>query len=121
MGEYIQVTTTIDSREGAQRIAERLLEEKLAACVQISGPITSSYWWKGERESAREWSCTAKSTAARYPQIERAIREVHGYEEPEILATAVVFGSDGYLRWIRDTVQGGNGESQGVPREEPGS
>jgi periplasmic divalent cation tolerance protein len=100
MSNFIQVNTTIDTQEGAKKIADTLIERRLAACVQISGPITSTYWWQGQIEVAQEWLCTAKTRQDLYAAVEQAIREVHAYEEPEILVTPVLTGSQGYLNWI---------------------
>ncbi len=96
----IEVRTTIDSAEAAQTIAETLVSRRLAACVQISGPLTSTYWWQDKIERAQEWLCTAKTRRDRYAALEQAIREVHTYDEPEIIATAIVEGSQGYLDWV---------------------
>ncbi len=98
--EYLQVTTTAGSENEAERISAALVERRLAACVQVAGPITSRYRWQGEIETAREWLCVAKTTAERYPKLEAAIRELHSYDEPEIVATPIVAGSAGYLEWI---------------------
>ncbi|MDZ7619125.1 MAG: divalent-cation tolerance protein CutA, partial [Patescibacteria group bacterium] len=100
MSGYIQVVTTTDKRDDALAIAQQLVQQRLAACVQILGPITSVYRWKGEVESADEWQCWAKSRQDRYAQIEQAIRKVHPYEEPEILAMAITDASAGYLAWL---------------------
>lgn len=100
MAEYLEVTTTAGSEQEAERIAAALVERRLAACVQTIGPIASRYRWQGEVETAHEWMCVAKTTAARYPELESAIRELHSYEEPEIVATPIVAGSAGYLAWI---------------------
>jgi periplasmic divalent cation tolerance protein len=100
MAEYLQVLTTTGSEEEAERISAALVERRLAACVQTIGPISSRFRWQGEIEEAREWICLAKTEASRYPQVEAAIRELHSYEEPEIVATAIVAGSDGYLEWL---------------------
>jgi len=100
MAEYLQVTTAADSEEEAERISAALVERRLAACVQVAGPVSSRYRWRGELESAREWICVAKTSAERYPEIEAAIRELHSYEEPEIVATPIVAGSPGYLEWV---------------------
>jgi periplasmic divalent cation tolerance protein len=100
MADYIQVLTTTGSEAEAERIASLLVERRLAACVQIFGPIASRYRWKGEIEEAREWQCVAKTEASRYPELEAAIREAHSYQEPEIVATPIVAGSAGYLGWI---------------------
>jgi len=104
MLEAIQVTTTTEKREDAERIASWLVEQHLAACVQVSGPITSYYRWKGELETTDEWRCTIKTTAQAYEQVEQAVRELHPYDEPEILATPITAGSKGYLRWLTDEV-----------------
>jgi periplasmic divalent cation tolerance protein len=104
VAEYLQVLTTIDSEEAAERIASALVERRLAACVQVLGPIASTYRWQGEVESAREWMCVAKTAAARYPDVEAAIRELHPYDEPEIVATPIVAGSQGYLDWISESL-----------------
>ena len=102
MSPFIQVSTTIDTQEGAQKIANTLVEKRLAACVQISGPITSTYWWQGQIETAQEWVCTAKTQQNLYGAVEQAIRAVHAYETPEIIATPIVGGSQSYLDWMRN-------------------
>jgi len=101
MGEYIQVLTSIESREGAEKIAKALVERRLAACVQIVGPIASIYRWQGKIERAQEWLCLIKSRAGLYKEIEAAIFEAHSYEVPEILAMPVLAGSEKYLAWLR--------------------
>jgi periplasmic divalent cation tolerance protein len=106
MPDYIQVVTTTASRDEAERIARSLVEERLAACVQIVGPITSTYRWQGKIETSEEWQCWAKSRGELYAQIEQAIRRLHPYEVPEILAVPVVAGSDSYLKWLREETGG---------------
>ena len=101
MTDVLEVHTTTDSVESAQKIAMVIVSKRLAACVQVSGPITSTYWWQGKIEQAQEWVCTAKTRKDLYPALELAIREMHTYDEPEILATSVVAGSAGYLDWIK--------------------
>ena len=102
MTDYVQVLTTAGSEEEAQRLSSALVERRLAACVQVVGPVSSRYRWQGEIEEATEWQCVAKTEARLYPRVEAAIREVHSYDEPEILATPVVAGSAGYLKWVTD-------------------
>ncbi|HEX5713526.1 MAG TPA: divalent-cation tolerance protein CutA [Solirubrobacterales bacterium] len=102
--EHIQVLTTAGSEQEAQRIADVLVERRLAACVQIVGPVASTYRWQGEVERAREWQCLVKTAGPLYPEVEAAIRELHSYDEPEIIATPIVAGSPGYLAWISDNV-----------------
>jgi periplasmic divalent cation tolerance protein len=104
VAEYLQVVTTIDSEEAAERLSAALVERRLAACVQVLGPISSRYRWRGEVESSREWMCVAKTVAARYDELEATIRELHPYDEPEIVATPIVAGSAGYLDWISHSV-----------------
>lgn len=104
MVEYIQVLTTVGSKEEAARIGGALLEQRLAACVQTIGPITSRYHWQGKLAEASEWQCLVKTEAGLYPQVEAAIRAAHSYEQPEILAIPVLAGSSGYLGWISANV-----------------
>lgn len=100
MTKYIQVITAVDSRKNAAQIARKLVEKRLAACVQIVGPIQSTYRWKGRIEHAAEWLCLIKTRRDRYPKVERALRAVHPYEVPEILAVPVSMGGRSYLRWL---------------------
>jgi periplasmic divalent cation tolerance protein len=100
MVDYVQVTTTAGSEEEAERISAALIERRLAACVQVIGPISSRYRWQGKIEHEREWICLAKTEASRYDEVETAIRELHSYDEPEIVATPIVAGSKGYLEWL---------------------
>jgi periplasmic divalent cation tolerance protein len=102
--EYLQVLTTAGSEQEAKAIAAALVERRLAACVQISGPITSIYRWQGAIENASEWQCLAKTAAARWDAVEATIRELHSYDEPEIIATPIAGASAGYLRWIDDSL-----------------
>jgi len=100
MPEFIEVLTTTATREDAERIARTLVEERLAACVQVTGPIASTYRWQGRIETAQEWQCRAKSRRDLYDRIEAAIRRLHPYDVPEILATPVLAGGADYLAWI---------------------
>ncbi len=104
MTDYLQVLTTTGSEEEAERISAALIERRLAACVQVIGPISSRYRWQGKVEREREWLCLAKTEVARYDELEAAIGELHSYDEPEIVAMPVVAGSPGYLAWISSNV-----------------
>jgi periplasmic divalent cation tolerance protein len=106
MTDYIQVVTTIDSEQKAAEIARVLVEKRLAACVQVLGPITSTYCWRGTVETSREWQCWAKSRRDLYDRVEEAIRRIHSYEEPEILAVPIETGSRSYLAWLEEQVRG---------------
>jgi periplasmic divalent cation tolerance protein len=100
MTDTIQVITTTETKADAQAIARTVVEKRLAGCVQIIGPITSTYRWQGEIETAEEWMCVIKSRRDLYKALEEAIREVHPYDVPEILAVPVVAGSKSYLDWL---------------------
>ena len=102
METYIQVITTTATREDAEKIALALLEKRLAACVQIVGPVASAYRWKGNVEMAEEWQCLIKSREDLFGKLEEAVKAVHPYETPEIIATAILAGSDDYLKWLHD-------------------
>lgn len=100
MSDYIQVVTTTDKEADAQRIARSLVETRLAACVQVFGPVLSTYRWQGAIETNREWQCWAKTRRDLFERIEQAIRQIHPYEVPEILAVPILAGSESYLAWL---------------------
>lgn len=100
MSEFCQIVTTTDTREIAQAIARALVECRLAACAQISGPIESVYRWQGAIETAQEWRLTIKTRAALYPEVESAIRALHPYQTPQIIAIPIATGSADYLAWL---------------------
>lgn len=97
---HIVVLTTFDKREDADRVARILVERRLAACVQMVAPITSVYRWKGAVETAAETLCLIKTRRDLFPQIERAIAELHPYEVPELVALPIEMGAATYLKWI---------------------
>lgn len=99
--EYIQVLITIDERSKAREIAEELVEEQLAGCVQIVGPIESTYRWEGSVERSEEYKCIAKSEKKLYAELEKTVKKIHPYENPEIIAVPVVEGSEQYLSWLK--------------------
>jgi periplasmic divalent cation tolerance protein len=103
--EYIQVSTTVAKRSDAERIAKVLLDKKLLACTQIIGPVTSVYRWKGKIEKSKEWLCLAKSKKSRYKEIEEAIKRIHPYELPEIIAVPIIEGSKEYIGWMQKQVR----------------
>jgi periplasmic divalent cation tolerance protein len=95
-----QVITTVGSSEDAQRIAEALVERRLAGCVQVIGPIASTYRWEGAIETDEEWLCVIKTSVDLYPTVERELEALHPYDVPEILALPVIQGSPAYLDWL---------------------
>ena len=105
MSGILIVHTTCPDAASAARIAAHLIESRLAACVQQSGSVTSVYRWQGALESATEVALAIKTTRERYPALEAAIRALHPYEVPEILATEASLGFGPYLRWVADETQ----------------
>ena len=100
--EAIQVITTTADRNEADAIAEAILKQRLAACVQIGGPIDSSYWWNSRIETSREFVLTIKTRRDLFQRLEAAILALHSYEQPEILAIAAVEVTPGYLKWLEE-------------------
>ncbi|HEX3727810.1 MAG TPA: divalent-cation tolerance protein CutA [Pirellulales bacterium] len=100
MTDILQVVTTTASKEEAERIARAVVNRRLAACVQISGPISSVYHWQGNVETSQEWQCTFKTRKPHYRELETAIRQLHSYDVPEILAVEVCDGSQDYFDWL---------------------
>ena len=106
MADHIQVVTTTERKEDAERIARALVEARLAACVQVLGPTTSTYRWKGAIETAQEWQCVAKSRADLFAQLDETICGIHPYEVPEILAVPITAGTHAYLEWLDGELKG---------------
>lgn len=94
------VLTTASSLDEARRLAHALVERRLAACVNIVPNLTSIYRWQGAVEEAAEALLVIKTTADRLSRLETAVRELHSYEIPELLALAVEAGSQAYLGWL---------------------
>ena len=98
------VLTTCGSAEEARRIAQELIERRLAACVNIVPQIESVYRWQGEVESATEWLLIIKTTAEAFDKLRDAIEKLHAYEVPECIELAIEDGSGTYLDWIGSSV-----------------
>jgi periplasmic divalent cation tolerance protein len=99
------ILSTAGSKEEAQRLAAALVERRLAACVNVVGPVASIYRWQGEVERADEFLLFIKSTAGQFPAIAAAITELHSYQLPECIELTVSAGSDAYLEWIAASVK----------------
>jgi len=97
---YHLIYCTCPDLETAQRIAQHLIRQKLAACVNIIPGVHSVYEWQGEIETAQEHLLLIKSPQTRYVDIETAIKTLHPYQLPEIIAVAIERGSSEYLKWI---------------------
>ena len=105
MEKHVQATTTTPSRDVARRIARVLVDRRLAACVQIVGPIESIYRWQGKVETAREWLCLIKTTRARFRAVAATVEALHPYDTPEIVALPIAAGSRRYLEWLAASVR----------------
>jgi len=106
MKKYVQVITATEARENAEKIARELVQNHLAACVQIIGPFKSVYRWKDEIEEATEWLCIAKTRRDLYKKVEASILRNHTYEIPEILVIPVAEGSEDYISWLDNQLGG---------------
>lgn len=98
----VLVFTNAPDREVAARIAEALVDKRLAACVNVLAGCTSVYRWQGDIERAEEIPLLIKTRAARYPEVEATIRHLHPYELPEVIAVPVSQGLPEYLQWVAE-------------------
>lgn len=105
MTDKIVVFNTCASAEEAERIARRLVDERLAACVNVVAPIRSFYRWKGAVEDASEWLLIIKTSRALFGSLRAALEPLHSYELPEVIAIPVVEGAPDYLAWIDRELQ----------------
>lgn len=105
MPDVLLVLTNCPDTATAQRIAQVLVQNGLAACVNQLSPVASTFRWRGAVETASEILLLIKCTRDRYTEVEEAIRQVHPYDLPEIIALPVVAGFAPYLRWVHDETQ----------------
>ena len=99
--ETILVISNLPDQASAQKLAAILIEQRLAACVNVQSPCTSVYRWQGNVETATEVPVFIKTTREHYPALEQAIKANHPYELPEIIAVPLVAGLPAYLEWVR--------------------
>ena len=97
---HVVVLVTCPTRQAGVRIAERLVQQQVAACVNLIPGLTSIFTWQGKRERVREVLLVIKTTARRFRALERAVRAAHPYTFPEIIALPILAGHRPYLRWI---------------------
>ena|SRR5579863_10058340 len=106
MTDKIVVLVTCASLAQARRIARVLVESRLAACASVfEAPVRSVYRWKGSVESAREFLLVLKTSRKRFAAVERAVRRLHTYDVPEIIALPIAAGDRDYLAWISDSIR----------------
>ncbi len=96
----VAVLMTAGSQREAERIATTLVDERLAACVNLVAPVVSIYRWRGAVERAREVLLIAKTRRALVPRLTARVRTLHSYDEPEVIALPIEGGSSGYLDWV---------------------
>lgn len=99
------VLVTAPDIEVAQRLARRLLEQKVAACANIVPGMTSLFWWQGKIDEQAETLLIIKTTAAKLLMLIDAVQKEHPYDVPEIIALPVVGGAENYLTWLRDSIK----------------
>ncbi len=104
MTQVLLVFTNLPDAESAASLARKLIEQRLAACVNRLAPCTSTYRWEGAVETAAEVPLLIKTTHAAYPRLEQAIRAAHPYEVPEIVAIPVTAGLPAYLAWVEQEI-----------------
>jgi periplasmic divalent cation tolerance protein len=111
MPDTVLVLTTVSDDERADSIARALVDERLAACVNLHGSMTSFYRWKGIVERDAERQLVIKTTRERLPALEARLKALHSYELPEFLVVAVDAGSAAYLGWVREATTPASAET----------
>ncbi len=108
MGEpmsYVVVIITTPNKEEAVKIVRSLLKEKLIACANILGPISSLFWWQGKIDDENEFLVFMKSRKSLFERLSERVMEIHSYDVPEIIALPIIEGSPPYLDWLRASLQ----------------
>ncbi|MFM9059428.1 MAG: divalent-cation tolerance protein CutA [Planctomycetaceae bacterium] len=101
--DIVEIRTTFGDRAAAEACAARLVRERLAACVQIDGPVAATYAWRGAVETSTEWRCTVKTTPRRAAACRAALTAGHPYDLPEIVESPAT-ASPAYAAWVRESV-----------------
>lgn len=101
----IMVFVTASSREEAEKIAEKLLEEKLIACANIIGPVFSTFWWQGKIDQCEEYLIIMKTRKYFFNKISERVKSLHSYSLPEIIAVSIVEGYEAYLDWLSKSLK----------------
>ena len=104
MSEYVAIFMTAGSEEEAQKVARTLVEKRLVACCQLLPGMRSFYWWKGEICADDEVLLIAKTRRNLFDAVVEAVRSIHSYEVPEIVAMPIADGFDAYVRWLDENV-----------------
>jgi len=102
---YIAVFVMTANREEAEKVARRLLDEKLIACANIVGPVSSFFWWAGKVERTEEYLLLAKTRSDLFENLSDEVKALHSYEVPEIIALPIVNGSKAYMEWLESCLK----------------
>jgi len=102
---YVMVVVTTANREEAMKIANNLLQERLIACANIVGPVSSLFWWKEKIEEAEEFLVFMKTRGEHFEELSERVRALHSYEVPEVLALPIIKGLASYLEWLGASLQ----------------
>jgi periplasmic divalent cation tolerance protein len=105
MNKYTVILVTVPDLETGRTIAQRLLENRLCACVTLSAPCRSLYWWEEKITEEKEHILFIKTKTDIYPDLAKKIRDLHPYDVPEIIALPLLRGDPDYLKWIDDVTQ----------------
>jgi len=100
------LVTTCGTQEDANRLARMLVEKRIAACAQVSGPITSFYWWENRIEEDQEWQVKFKIPAANYELAKDTLRKNHPYELPQIVAFDIKKALPEFVQWVAENTEG---------------
>ncbi len=102
---YVFVVITTPDKEEAVKIVRSLLKERLIACANILGPVSSLFWWQGKIEEENEFLVFMKSRKSLFERISKRVTELHSYDVPEIILLPIIEGSPPYLEWLRGSLQ----------------
>ena len=106
MSSYIVVFMTASDKKEASKIVRRLLNERLIACANIVGPVSSLFWWEGKIDEASEFLVIMKSRRDLFKKLSEKVKETHSYEVPEILELPITEGLPSYLEWMSASLHG---------------
>jgi periplasmic divalent cation tolerance protein len=110
MTDQIVILSTCASEQEARKLAQLLVERRLAACVNVAPGIRSYYQWKGHIESSDEWLLLIKTSRELFAAVAAAIETEHSYEVPEVIALPIIDGSANYMSWLRSSLRAGPGQ-----------
>lgn len=107
MNKYVVVFITVSSAKEAEKITKHIIGEKLAACVNIIPEVSSTYWWKNKIENSTESLLIIKTRKTCFKKLIKEVKKIHSYTVPEIIALPIIDGNKDYLKWISDSLKGG--------------